>query len=221
MKKVVLTILVIVLLGTLIFLIGGNKKKDTTGNESVDSGKNVSTENKNGSYKTFSDLTKTQQIGANNQIWVDVPSWRLDFDSNSFNAESKNYFIIGATSSEIEVSDSLKETFTTLYNSEIKSTLKNNVERATYDDFTPSSSREETLSNGIKALKFEGTQTADVYGTEYSYPIYGYSFNYNNQPIVIMSIVTTIGGENLNTEEQQIETNKYVDEIVQTIRSER
>lgn len=122
-----------------------------------------------------------------------------------------NYYIIAMISEE-------NYSFNELFNNEAKSDLKHFVERATYEDFIPQKSEEVTLSNGIKSTKFEGTLPVNDYGTPYQYPAYGYYFKFNNYTIMIMSVETDTGSIN-NSEEQRNATNKYVDEIVQTIRN--
>lgn len=201
MKKVLLSILTFVLAFTLCAC------ESNSTNENNDS--NNQTENN--VTKKFEDLTKTRRIGTFDDVWVDLPNWREDGSENSKVIESKNYFIVAVISEE-------NYTFEELFNNKVKSTLKHFVDRGTYEDFQPNTKEEVTLSNGIKATKFEGNLSMDNYGTIHEYPTYGYYFNYNNYPIMIMSVETTISGVDNNSEEQRLNTNKYVDEIVQTIR---
>lgn len=163
--------------------------------------------------KKFDDLTRTTRIGSFDDVWVDIPEkGRLEGSETSEVIENMNYYIVMAISKE-------DYSFDELFNNEVKATLKHSVDRGTYEDFTPDTAEEVKLSNGIKATKFEGTLSMDSYGTAYEYPTYGYYFKYNNYPIMIMSVETTIGGASKNSEEQRKTTNKYVDEIVQTIRN--
>lgn len=184
-----------------LFACGSKESGDKSGSKS---------EAKQEMSQSFDDLTMTQQIGMY-EMYVDLPSWRMDYGEDFFTAENQNYFIVGMTSDACS-------SFEELYNDVAKSTLKAMVSRGEYEDFTPDKKEEVTLNNGVKATKFEGTVRMDSYGTLYEYPAYGYYYTFNKQPVMIMSLETTIGGEDLNDEEQRSTTNGYVDQIVETIR---
>lgn len=170
--------------------------------------------------KTYTDLPETEQIGLA-PLYVNGPSLRLDYGENFFTLESKNYFIVAVTDNEQHPDESIDDAFSAFYNEELTSVLKYQIERATYDDFTPEKTERVTLSCGAEALKFEGTQTADDYGTARSFPVYGYAFFYNDYPIIMLSIVTDIEHKDQPDDAKRVEMNNYVDEMVQTIRSER
>lgn len=204
MKKVIIGIVVVAIVVVAIFACSKLKTNDTN---------NTNTGSSQETSKKFEDLTDTQRVGVFDDVWVDLPDWRLESRrETSITIENVNYFIVMAISKE-------NYSFDELYNNEMKKALKNSVNRGTYQDFTPDAKEEVELSNGIKATKFEGTVVMDNYGTIYKYPTYGYYFKYNNYPVMIMSIETEKGGASKNSEEQRTTANKYVDEIVQTIRS--
>lgn len=205
MKKVLLGVFLVVMIVALIFV--GIKLSKPQTNEI----NNTNTENNKKTSKKFNELTMTRRIGSFDDVWVDLPNWREDGSETCTVAENMNYYIISVISEE---DYSLDE----LFNNVAKADLKHFVERATYEDFVPQKSGEVTLSNGIKATKFEGTLHLDNYGTPYQYPTYGYYFKFNKYPIMIMSVETDTESVN-NSEEQRLATNKYVDEIVQTIRN--
>lgn len=158
-----------------------------------------------------SDLVMTRRIGSFDDLWLDLPNWREDGSETCTVIEYMNYYIMAVSSKE-------DYTFEELFNNETKPNLKHFVDKGTYDDFTPDSKEEVVLSNGINATKFDGILTMDSYGTLYKYLTYGYYFKYNNYPVMIISVETTKTSADKNSEEQRLATNKYVDEIVKTIR---
>lgn len=204
MKKILWTIL---LGGMMLSLCACGTNKTT--NEENDT--NNKTEEKKETNKKFTDLTMTRKIGVFDDVWVDLPNWREDGSETCTVAEYMNYYIIAVISKE-------DYSFEELFNNVAKSDLKHFVDRGTYEDFVPDTSEEITLSNGIKATKFEGTLHLEDYGDVYNYPAYGYYFKFNNYPIMVMSVETDTGSAN-NSEEQRLATNKYVDQVVQTIRN--
>ncbi len=205
MKKVLLGVVIgLIVIGVVLFVCLKPEKESEMGGEN-------STENNQEPVKKFEDLTKTERIGSFDDVWVDVPSWRVGGSETSLVLENMNYFIVAAISKE-------EYSFDEIYENEMKSTLKHSVNRGDYTDFVPES-EEVILNNGIKATKFEGTLSMDSYGTLYEYPAYGYYFKFNDYPVMIMSVETDIAGKDKNSEEQRQTTNRYVDEIIQTIRS--
>lgn len=201
MKKVLLSILVV---GMIFTLCACAKESDGLNNDN-----SSKVENKESSKK-FDDLTKTRMLGSFDDVWIDLPAWREDGSETCTVVENLNYYIIGVISKE-------NYSFDELFNDVAKADLKHFVDRGTYEDFKPDTKEEVSLNNGIKATKFEGTLRLEDYGDKYEYPAYGYYFKFNNYPIMIMSIETDTGSVN-NSEEQRLTTNKYVDEIVQTIK---
>lgn len=213
MKKALLT----VLLGAMVFSFCacGSTKNDSENNEKTENNQTTESKEKTKSNKNtakkFDDLTRSRMVGSFDDVWVDFPSWREDASETHVTMENLNYYIVIAISEE-------DYSFDELFHNETAVALRSSVDRGDYEDFVPDTTEEVTLDNGIKATKFEGTLHMDSYGTLYNYPAYGYYFKYNNYPIMIMSVETTIGGEKLNSEEQKAETNNYVDQIVLTIR---
>lgn len=198
MKKIFLSILMICCLFTLCACNSNNS--------------DIS-DNKQEVAKKFDDLTMTRMIGSFDDVWVDLPNWREDGSETCTVAEYQNYYIIAVISKE-------DSSFDELFNNTVKSDLRHFVDRGSYEDFTPETKEEVLLSNGIQAIRFDGTLRLEDYGDKYEYPSYGYYLNFNNYSIMIMSIETETGSS-LNSDEQRLITNKYVDEIVQTIRNSK
>lgn len=202
MKKILLSILMVLLCVSL----SGCGSNDSTKNDGTSK-----VENKGENTKKYADLTMTRRIGVIDDVWIDLPNWREDGNETCTVVEYLNYYIIAAISKE-------DFDFDELFNNEVKPSLKHFVDRGTYDDFVPDKKEEVVLNNGIKAFKFEGTLTMDSYGDKYNYPAYGYYFKYNNYPVIVMSVETEKGGKDLNSEDERNKTNKYVDQVVETIR---
>lgn len=160
----------------------------------------------------FDDLTMSRMLGSFDDVWVDFPNWRENGSENCTVVESYNNYIIGVISME-------EYSFDELFKMEVKPNLKHFVENGTYEDFVAESSEEVNLSNGIKATKFDGKLSMDSYGTLYEYPVYGYYFKFNNYSIMMMSVATDTKAS--DSEVRRLEANKYVDEIVQTIRNSK
>lgn len=198
MKKIFLSVLMICCLFTLC---------------SCNSNNSDISDNKQEVAKKFDDLTMTRMIGSFDDVWVDLPNWREDGSETCTVAEYQNYYIIAVISKE-------DSSFDELFNNTVKSDLRHFVDRGSYEDFTPETKEEVLLSNGIQAIRFDGTLRLEDYGDKYEYPSYGYYLNFNNYSIMIMSIETETGSS-LNSDEQRLITNKYVDEIVQTIRNSK
>lgn len=213
MKKALLT----VLLGAMVFSFCacGSTQNDSENSKKTENTQTTESKDKTESNQktpqTFDDLTMPRRVGSFDDVWVDLPSWREDGSETSLIVENMNYYIVMAISEE-------DYSFGELFHNEMAGTLRHFVDKGDYEDFVPDTTEEVTLDNGIKATKFEGTLHMDSYGSLYNYPAYGYYFKYNNYPIMIMSVETSIGGEDKNSEEQRAETNKYVDKIVLTIR---
>lgn len=202
MKKVLLTIL----LGGMLFSVCACGKIDNEGNNTQNN-----TELTNEKSKHYDDLTMTRRIGVFDDLWIDLPQWREDGSETCRVAEYYNYYILAITTKEDY------NTFDELYENEVKGDLRFFVFKGTYEDLKIEK-KEVTLSNGIKATKFEGIVNVDSYGTPYEYPVYGYYLFYNNYPIIVMSIEIDTDSVN-NTEERKQMTLDYVDKAVETIRS--
>lgn len=203
MKKILLTCFLGSILLTLCAC--GIKQNDSSNNIKKE-------ENKQETNKKFEDLTITKMIGSFDDVWIDLPDWRENGSETCTVIENMNYYIIAVISNE-------DYSFDELFNNVAKSDLKHFVDRGNYEDFIPDIKEEVTLTNGIEAIKFEGILSMDSYNTLYEYQTYGYYFKFNNYPIMIMSIETAKAGVDKNSEEQRVTTNKYVDEIVQTIKN--
>lgn len=209
MKKILVGVLaaVVVIAGIVLACIM-SKPNDETGAGTANIGKENDSKETTPKYE---DLTKTRRIGSFDDLWLDLPGWREDGSETCTVAENLNYYIIAITSDEYD-------SFDELFNNVAKPDLKHFVDRGTYEDFVPETKEEVTLSNGVKATKFESTLRLEDYGDKYEYPAYGYYFEFNNKPIIILSIETHTGSK-YNSEEGKQEANKYVDQVVQTIRS--
>lgn len=206
MKKIwVAAIVAVVVIAGIVLACTISKPND---NQDVDNSGAGSTE----TSKKFEDLTMTRRIGSFDDLWLDLPGWREDASETCRVAESLNYYIIAVASDEYD-------SFDELFNNVAKPDLKHFVDRGTYEDFVPETKEEVVLSNGVKATKFEGTLRLEDYGDKYEYPAYGYYLEFNNKPVMVMSVETHTGST-YNSEEKRLETNKYVDQVVQTIRSE-
>lgn len=202
MKKILLSIMMVLLCISL----SGCGSNDSTKNDGTSK-----VGNKGEDTKKYADLTMTRRIGVIDDAWIDLPNWREDGNETCTVAEYLNYYIIAAISKE-------NFDFDELFNNEVKPSLKHFVDKGTYEDFVPDKKEEVVLNNGIKALKFSGILTMDSYGDTYNYPAYGYYFKYNNYPVIVMSLETEKGGKDLNSEDERNKTNKYVDQVVETIR---
>lgn len=206
MKKMILSILMV----SMVFLLCAcGKDLEQTNNEN---------ENKNETEvkeetKKDEDLTMTRMIGSFDDILMDFPSWQEDGSETCTVVERYNYYIIAIISGE-------DYSFDELFNNEAKSNLRHFVDRGDYEDFIPDKSEEVTFNNGIKATKFEGTLRLEDYGDKYEYPAYGYYFKFNNYPIILMSVETSTDSI-LNSEEERLKTNNYVDKMVETIRNSK
>lgn len=174
-------------------------------------GEEKTLENNKESVSKYADLNMNRKIGVIDDAWVSLPSWREDGSETCTVVENLNYYILAVISKE-------DYSFEELFNNEVKSSLKHFVDKGTYEDFVPDNKSEVTLDNGIKAVKFDGVLSMDSYGDTYNYPTYGYYFKYNDYPVMVMSVETEKGGKDLNSEDERNKTNKYVDEIVETIR---
>ena len=223
MKKILALILTAVLMTSALCGCGNNatpkNNPDDTGSNSdnVTPGQDEKPDSSDSTYKTYSDLPDAKQIGAY-PLFVNIPSWRTeDWGYGFVSAEANGYAIVVATDSETHPDESIDDTFPVIYNDNLKGILMQ-FYHAKYDDFTPEITERVTLASGVEALKFEGRHPVNDYGTENTFPVYGYAFSYNDYPIVVLSIVV----DESNTDDAKCaEMNNYVDEIVQTIRGER
>lgn len=202
MKKVMLSII----LGCMVLTLCACGKNESN----VDNNGGYNKTQESGSKKIYADLTMTRRIGVMDDLWIDLPSWREDGSETCRVAEYLNYYIVAITSKE-------DTNFEELYNNTAKSDLRHFVDRGTYEDFTPEM-EEVKLASGIKAKKFNGTLKFEDYGDNYEYPAYGYYLEFNNYPIIVMAIETNTGSVN-NTEEEWAKAKTYVDQAVETIRS--
>lgn len=196
MKKIFLSILMICFLFTLCACNSNNSDIN---------------DNKQEVAKKFDDLTMIRMIGSFDDVWIGLPNWREDGSETCTVVEYQNYYIIAVISKE-------DSSFDELFNNTVKSDLRHFVDRGSYEDFTPETKEEVLLSNRIQTIRFDGTLRLEEYGDKYEYPVYGYYLNFNNYSIMIMSTET---GSFLNSDEQRRVTNKYVDEIIQTIRNSK
>lgn len=187
----------------------GSKKEDSTG---VDDKTTTKTQEKQESKDT-----KVKQIGAA-PLYVSVPSsWKAeDYGYSFILSDSKDYAILVQSNSEEVTGSDLKENFLNLYNETSIGVLMQ-FYHCKYSSFSPSNYENVKINGKIEALKFNDNQPVNDYGTETTFPVYGYTFTYNNYPVIVSSIVL-----NSSTDESKVkEMNNYVDEIVKTIRTEK
>ena len=177
-----------------------------------------------GSTPTASDSTPasslpgTFEIAATDPHYIlSTPDWRAESYGLGFTLNekgSRDYAIVVACG-EGEDGASLEDDLAALYHDTFQDILKQNY-RATYAEFIPDSTTEGTLSDGSSALRFEGVQSADDYGTELNCPVYGYSFRHNGTPFIVACIVMN---ESAADAAKIAEMKGYVNEMVNTVRT--
>lgn len=75
-----------------------------------------------------------------------------------------------------------------------------------------------TLDSGREAIKFEGIQSQDDYGTYRDCPVYGHAVMCEDVPVIVSYII--INADNVD-EDTQMEMVHVVDEMVNTIRMKK
>ena len=189
------TITSIILLVCIFILCGCNSK--------------VEDNNEDKSNSANKDLI-SKELGIESGVYISIPSWRESSGENYLVLQNSNYFIISVISSESNLED--------LYNNEVTSILNTQVDRGKYSKLLGMTTNEIKINKNT-SINFNGNIERDSYGTVDKFDVYGYFLNYENKSIIIMSIETNIGGNDLNTQKDKENTNKYVDDIVKSIRS--
>ncbi len=186
------------------------KSQDTQGEKTISS-------KDNGTKKTSSKLSDSKQIGPLS-LYIDVPDWQIEDWGYGFVAsESADYAIVVITDSEPHSDEAIDDAFPLIYNDKLIGVLMQ-FYHATYQDFTPEITERVTIADDVKALKFDDNAPVNDYGTETTFPVYGYAFSYDDYPIIVLSIITN---ESNVDDAKRAEINGYVDEMVQTIRNKK
>lgn len=203
----------------------GDKNANTNSNGSTstanpaDSNNEPSNDDNNSTdvnYKTFGDLPRSQRMG-DLDIYINTADYRTEGYGYGFaTSDSLNYAIITASASTANPGVSIDDAFATTFNDDYHSILMQ-FRRATYAEFTPQITDRVTLACGAEAIKFEGKQPANDYGTESEYYIYGYGFVFNDVPMIVSYVVTD---ESAVDDAKKAELAGYVDEMIQTVRTQ-
>lgn len=212
---------------------GQNKDTDTDGNvgdagqdtgaPSDAGGQDSSDAGKTSGALSFADLPKTESIGAGYlgapttaedlYLEADVPDIRTEsFGFGFITSDSLDYAIVVASETTTVPGVTVADAFSEVYSDDFRSMLVN-FNRAKYADLSLSSTEDVTVC-GIDAIRFSGVQTADDYGTPYTYDVYGYCLVYAEVPIVVAAVTLQ---EEVDADTVASLTH-YVDEMVQTIR---
>lgn len=195
---------------------GDNKGKDVSdvsGNPSAGSDKNGQSDV---TYKTFDDLTRTQRVAAYD-LYFDVPVYvETSCGCGFISHTSRDYAIIVASSHEAQPDISVENDFADVMNSSYHSIVRdfNNFK---CEDYTPDTIDTVTLPCGAEAIKFEGIQPADIYGTPEECYLYGYSFVFHDVLVIVSYIVFE---DSAVDDATRAELANYIDEMVQTVRTE-
>ena len=165
-------------------------------------------------YNEYPELSEVKQLSVH-PIYLNIPALRTEDWGYSFViSDSLDYAIVVTTDTDAHPGESINDIFPTLFNGDQKGVLMQ-FYRADYDDFEPENTTHFTLVSGNEALRFEGVQTADDYGTAVSFDVTGYAFMFNDYPVIV-SVFSK------DTDDAKVdELIRYVDEMVQTVRSER
>lgn len=171
-----------------------------------------------GNAAASADLPGTYEIAATDPHYIiATPDWHAEGYGCGFALNedgNKDYAIVVACGYGTEEEQSLQEAFTALYNDTFNGILMQNY-RAKYAEFSLATT-DVTLADGSSALRFEGVQSADDYGTELNCPVYGYGFSYDGVPFIVASIVMN---EDAADDAKRSEMQGYVDEMVNTVRA--
>lgn len=165
-------------------------------------------------YNVYDELSKVKQLSVH-PIYLNIPAIRTEDWGYSFViSDSLDYAIVVTTDTDAHPGESIDDIFPTLFNGDQKGVLMQ-FYRADYADFEPENTTHLTLVSGNEALRFEGVQTADDYGTAVSFDVFGYAFMFNDYPVIV-SVLSK------DTDDAKVdELIRYVDEMVQTVRTEQ
>lgn len=191
-----------------------NSKAD--GNVVVNSGD--SDEDKSSTdYKTYDDLPRSERLGTTDMM-INTFDCRTESYGFGFStSDSLDYAVVAASSEYPEEGLSIDDSFADFYDGDYQTILKQ-FNRATYADYVPEITDRVTLACGAEAVKFEGIQEYDDYGTVGSYHVYGYGFVYNGYTVIASYIANAAEGK--VDDAKKAELAGYVDEMIHTIRTE-
>lgn len=211
---------------------GGNTDKDvagassSSGTKSDERDKNDQTAKENQSeestakevaYKTFDDFTGTERVAAYD-IYLDTPLCAMESDYCGFvSHNSQDYAIIVTSSKESRPDLSVENDFADVMNTSFHSCV-NNFNHLKCEDYTPETIDTVTLPCGAEAIKFEGIQPANMYGTPKECYVYGYSFVFNDVLLIVSYIVFK---DSEVDDATRAKVADIVDRMVQTVRTTR
>ena len=187
----------------------GKDVSDVSGNPSGENGQS------NVTYKTFDDLTRTQRV-PNFDIYLDIPLYVETGGHGFVSQTSRDYAIVVACSREARSDISVDDDFADVMNDTYHN-LVNSFNDFKCEDYTPDTIDTVTLPCGAEAIKFEGIQPADCWGTPKECYLYGYSFVFNDVLIIVSYIVFN---DSAVDDATRAELANYIDEMVQTVRTE-
>ena len=220
MKKILALTLVVFMLVSTLCGCGDSNSADPTSKASASTAdKATDDKDKKSDSTALSTLPATFEIAATDPHYVvSIPDWKAESYGCGFALNekgNKKYAIVVACASAPDDSP-LEQAVTNLYNDNFNGILMQNY-RAKYAEFALETT-ETKLKDGTAALRFEGNQSADDYGTEMSCPIYGYGFSFNGMPFIIASIVMD---EAEADSAKQAEMKGYVDEMINTVSAQQ
>lgn len=211
---------------------GGNTDKDVSGASSSSStisdkkdendqpAKETQSEEstaKEVAYKTFDDFTGTERVAAYD-IYLDTPLCAMESDYCGFvSHNSQDYAIIVTSSKESRPDLSVENDFADVMNTSFHSCV-NNFNHLKCEDYTPETIDTVTLPCGAEAIKFEGIQPANMYGTPKECYVYGYSFVFNDVLLIVSYIVFK---DSEVDDATRAKVADIVDRMVQTVRTTR
>ncbi|MDE6518258.1 MAG: hypothetical protein K2L18_10495, partial [Acetatifactor sp.] len=166
-------------------------------------------------YKTFDDLTRTQRV-AYYDIYIDVPMYVETGGYGFISQTSNDYAIIVASSREAQPDISVDNDFADVMN-DTYHRLVSRYNSFECEDYTPDTIDTVTLPCGAEAIKFEGIQPADCWGTPKECYLYGYSFVFHDVLVIVSYIVFD---DSAVDDATRAELANYIDEMVQTVRTE-
>lgn len=239
MKKILAKrILAFVLAVTCMFTVcgcGGNTDKNVTDTSSSSSNKSDKSDKsdkndqtakesqseestvKEVAHKTFDDFTGTERVAAYD-IYLDTPVCAMESDYCGFvSHNSQDYAIIVTSSKESNPDLSIENDFADVMNTSFHSCVRN-FNNLKCEDYTPETIDTVTLPCGAEAIKFEGIQPADMYGTPKECYVYGYSFVFNDVLLIVSYIVFKDSEVDATTRANVAD---IVDRMVQTVRTTR
>lgn len=229
MKRILALILAIVCVGAIACGCGkkdeshasGDSKSDTS-TASVDGGE--SSQTSADTVKTFDDLPSSQRMG-DLDIYINAPDLSVESYGYGFATKSSlNNAVVAASGNEAQPGVSIDDAFAQVYGNDYFLGILNMYRKSTYAEYTPNILEKVTLPCGEQAIKFEGKQPVDDYGTKGECYVKGYSFMFNDVPMIVAYVMfegdlvlEATGG---NNDPSQTELENYIDEMVQTVRTQ-